>query len=422
MSNSRTVESEALYAQGLEYLRTAQWPEAVQAFSDLRVISNAYPEVDALIADALLKIEIERAKMPEGTAPPKQRRLPVWMFGAAVLVLVLATGIALGALQPAAAQPDPTPRPTVAASLPTRAPTQTLQPTETQPSATAQPTEISIPTAVAQPGTIAVRLANGQTTTRTIGNIEIILDASGSMLGDIDGRQKIDVAHEALAQLVEKLPETTNVALRTYGHRRTQDCTDVELIAPLEQLDRAAFIDQITSIRPAPNSRTPMALSLQQVIEDLKDAHGDKLVVLVSDGDETCEGDPAQVATQLHTDNPDLDISVIGFNVGPENWRERLSAIAQGGGGSYFDAAGSTQLVDALEQAVSLTYRVLNAQGAEMYQGALGSSAELPAGRYSIEINGDAPLSINDVDISAGMSTTVELSEQNGTLTAAVAK
>jgi hypothetical protein len=124
----------------------------------------------------------------------------------------------------------------------------------------------------------------------------------------------------------------------------------------------------------------------------------------------------------LHTDNPDLDISVIGFNVGPENWRERLSAIAQGGGGSYFDAAGSTQLVDALEQAVSLTYRVLNAQGAEMYQGALGSSAELPAGRYSIEINGDAPLSINDVDISAGMSTTVELSEQNGTLTAAVAK
>jgi Mg-chelatase subunit ChlD len=421
MTNTRTPESEALYAQGLEYLHRAQWSEAVQVFSDLRVLSSAYPEVDALLADALLKIEIERAKMPEGVAPPRQRRVFAWTLGIAALALLLAGGVALGALRPAAAQPDPTPRPTDVAVLPTRAPTQTVVPTEAPPSPTAQPSTTPVPTVVAQPGTLTVRMANGQTTTRTIGNIEIILDASGSMLGDIEGRQKIDVAHEALTQLVEKLPETTNIALRTFGHRRTQDCTDAELVAPLAKLDRSAAINQINAIRPAPNSRTPMALSLQQVVEDLKGVQGDKLVVLVSDGDETCDGDPVQVATQLHADNPDLDISVIGFNVGPENWRDRLSSIAQGGGGSYFDAANSTQLVDALEQAVSLSYRVLNDQGTEVYQGALGSSAELPVGQYSVEVKGDVPLDINDIEIGAGLTTTIELKEEGGSLSASLA-
>src|SRR5262249_42864733 len=153
--------------------------------------------------------------------------------------------------------------------------------------------------------------------------------------------------------LVEKLPDTTKVALRTYGHRRTQDCNDVELVTPLGQLDRAALTARINSINPAPNSRTPIALSLQQVIEDLKDAQGEKRVVLVSDGDETCGGDPAQIAAQLHASNSSVRISVIGFNVGPADWRARLSAIAQGGGGSYFDAANATQLIDALQRAVA---------------------------------------------------------------------
>jgi Ca-activated chloride channel homolog len=263
-------------------------------------------------------------------------------------------------------------------------------------------------------------MAEGQSLTRSIGNIEIILDASGSMLAEADGRRKIDTAHESLAALVDQLPATTKVALRTYGHRRPQDCTDVELVAPLGQLDRAALISQINRINPAPNSRTPIGLSLQQVVDDLKDAQGDALVVLVSDGDETCDGDPAQVAAQLHASNPRLRISVIGFNVGPEEWRARLSAIAQGGGGSYFDAASATQLVAALRQAVTLRYRVLDAQGAEVYQGALGSSATLPAGRYSVVISGDVPLSVRDLEISAGESASIELREQDGALRARV--
>jgi hypothetical protein len=264
-------------------------------------------------------------------------------------------------------------------------------------------------------------MADGQTATRTIGNIEIILDASGSMLGDVEGRRKIDIAHESLAGLIEKLPDTTNVALRTYGHRRSQDCNDIELIAPPGPLDRAGLIGRINSIIPAPNGRTPIGLSLEQVVADMQGVQGDILVVLVSDGDETCEGDPAQVAAQLHASNPRLIVSVIGFNVGPEDWKARLSAIAQGGGGTYFDASNANQLADALQQAVEVNYRVIDSEGTEIYRGSLGSTATLPPGRYAVEITGAALVALGDIDVRPGATTTVELREQSGGLTAVVA-
>jgi hypothetical protein len=48
---------------------------------------------------------------------------------------------------------------------------------------------------------------------------------------------------------------------------------------------------------------------------------------------------------------------------------------------------------------VALDYRVLNAQGAEVYRGALGSTATLPGGRYMVEISGNTPLTIGDIAV-----------------------
>jgi Mg-chelatase subunit ChlD len=311
-------------------------------------------------------------------------------------------------------------QPTSALALPTPAPTDVPPPTaEPVPTATA----VVAPTAAATAapavelgsGVLQVRMADGQSLVRSIGNIEIILDASGSMSGEIDGRRKIDIAHEALATLVDKLPESTHVALRAYGHRRGGDCGDVELLTPLGTLDRAALTGRINAITPAQKGMTPIGASLQQVAQDLQSAQGDALVVLVSDGDETCDGDPAQVATRIHADNPNIRFAVIGFNVGPEEWRARLSGIAQGGGGNYFDASDATQLVNALQQAVALTYRVLDEQGAEVFQGQLGSPATLPTGHYTVEISGATPLAIAGIAVG-GAPTAVELREENGVL------
>jgi Ca-activated chloride channel homolog len=422
----RTSQTEDLYARGLEHLRGARWDEAVRVLSELRVLSNAYPEIDTLIADALLKIEVERTNAPDAVAPPRRSRLLRPRFIGPIVALLVIGAALLIAIQPASVPAQLSVAPTSAISLPTPAPTNTPRPTATpEPTATSQPTATPLPTAtpepttIAEPGTLVVQAAGDQPLVRTIGNIEIILDASGSMRAKIGDRRKIDIAHESLAALIGQLPEQTNVALRAYGHRKGNDCNDVELVVPLSPLDRTGLIGRIGAVNPAPNGMTPIGASLQQVAEDLKDAKGDSLVVLVSDGEETCNSDPAQIAAQLRASNPRLKIDVIGFDVGAD-LQARLSAIAQGGSGSYFDAADATQLVAALQQAVALTYRVLDAQGTEVYHGTLGSSTTLPAGHYTVVVGGDSALTIGDVEVGGGRPATVELREQDGTLTGTV--
>jgi Ca-activated chloride channel homolog len=422
MNNERMLQPEELYARGLDHLRQARWDDAVETLSKLRSISTAYPDVDRLIADALLKIEIERAHTPDGVAPPKPNRFLRFQYIVPIVALLVIGGALLILLRPTSVPAALSVAPTSSMSLPTPAPTNTPLPTATAvPTATPIPTATPVPTATPQPGPLVVRMADGQPLVRTIGNIEIILDASGSMRAKIDGRRKIDIAHESLAALVDQLPDAADVALRSYGHRRSEDCNDIELLVPFSPLDRAGLKTRISAVNPAVNGRTPMALSLLQLAEDLKDARGDVLVILVSDGDETCDGDPGQAAAQIHASNPRIRIDVIGFNVGPEEWRARLSAIAQGGGGNYYDAADATQLAAALQQAVALTYRVRDANGMEVYQGALGSTTTLPAGRYTIEIGGDdAPLTIGHVEVGGPQPATVELREQDGVLVGAV--
>lgn len=421
MNVERTPETDALFDRGMDQFRAAQWEAAVKSFSELRAVSSAYPEVDALIAEALLKAEVERANTPDGTPRPKHRRFLRPRLLTAVPTLLLLGGGLLLAFRPFdALNVTPTPIPTPARSLPTPAPTNTPLATATPlPTSTPAPTATPAPTELPAAGMLQVRMAEGQSLVRTTGNIEIILDASGSMNAKVDDRLKIDIAHEALTALVGQLSDSTNVALRAYGHRKPRDCNDVELLAPLSRLDRAALTARINAIKPAPNGMTPIGASLQQVAEDLKGAQGDALVVLVTDGEETCNSDPAQIAEQLHAGNPRLRVAVIGFNIGGEA-QTRLSAIAERGGGTYYDAGNATQLVAALQQAVALNYRVLDAQGQQVYQGALGSEANLPAGRYTVEISGDSPVTIGDVEVGGSSPAIVELRDEGGKLTGSV--
>ncbi|MGL5009697.1 MAG: VWA domain-containing protein, partial [Paracoccaceae bacterium] len=60
----------------------------------------------------------------------------------------------------------------------------------------------------------------------------IVLDASGSMWGQIDGRAKLEIAREALAEVLGGLPADTEMGLMAYGHRTEGDCSDIELIVP----------------------------------------------------------------------------------------------------------------------------------------------------------------------------------------------
>ena len=396
MNSMRTPEMDKLYREGLEFVRAAEWGAAAEIFTRLREMGATDPEVEKLLAQAQLKVEITRAAIPDGALPPIEGARPIKKFGLAIGLFVFAMAVVIGYLF----QPR-TSAIAVQAPVPT-ARAERSAPVSSQP---AKP-------AAAKTSTLLVRMANGEGQTQTTPNLEIILDASGSMQASINDTPKIDIAHTSLDSLVQHLPDNTNIALRTYGNRRTADCTDLELVAPMAPLDRAVFMEKVRGVRPQHLARTPIEASIRQAEFDLQSVQSETLLILVSDGDETCDGDPAKAAADLRIANPNVRISVIGFDVGNAEWQGRLRAIAEQGGGSYFDAADATQLAAALQNAVQITYRVLDTRGHEVFSGPVGSTAEaLPIGEYRIEVGGATPILVEKVQIS-GKQTTVELRQR----------
>ena len=178
-------------------------------------------------------------------------------------------------------------------------------------------------------------------------NILFILDGSGSMWAQIDNRPKIAIAKEVMTNLIQQLPDSVEAGLEVYGHRSKGDCNDIEMMSPVGKSDRVALVQQIDSIQP--KGKTPIAGSFRLAAEQLKSAEEETTVVLISDGNETCEGDPCALVRQLREQGIKVKVHVVGFDVNKDE-REQLVCIAEAGDGKYFTAQNTNQLKDALTE------------------------------------------------------------------------
>lgn len=174
-----------------------------------------------------------------------------------------------------------------------------------------------------------------------------ILDASGSMKAKIGNQEKMAIAKDVMTNLLRDLPDTIQVGLEVYGHHTKGDCNDIEVIAPVGQADKATLIQRIQSIDP--KGMTPITQSLQVAAEQLKTAEQETTVVLVSDGEETCKGDPCAAVASLLQQGIKLKVHVVGFDVGDKE-KQQLMCIAQAGKGKYFAANNAEQLKGALTE------------------------------------------------------------------------
>ncbi|MBR0653620.1 vWA domain-containing protein [Plastoroseomonas arctica] len=176
----------------------------------------------------------------------------------------------------------------------------------------------------------------------------IIFDASGSMWGRIDGRTKIEIAREAARTLYGALPPGGRVGLMAYGHRRANDCGDIEMLVPLGALDAARLAGATDAM--VPRGRTPITESLRQAATALDVARRGGTVILVTDGIETCEGDPCALAAELERSNAAFTIHVVGFDLRTPAERARVSCLAERTGGRFIAAQNASELGAALRQ------------------------------------------------------------------------
>ena len=172
-----------------------------------------------------------------------------------------------------------------------------------------------------------------------------ILDGSGSMWGDAGGQTKIEAAREVMNTLVPSLPPELRIGLAAYGHRRKGDCKDIEVLMRSSEGNRDELLSHVQSIRP--KGKTPIADTIKLVVETVKTDEAETVIVLVSDGKETCEPDPCGVVRALKETGINFILHAVGFGVKGEAV-EQLQCIAQAGGGRYFQADDVAGLNEAL--------------------------------------------------------------------------
>jgi len=253
----------------------------------------------------------------------------------------------------------------------------------------------------AEPARLRVT-TDAKNATGSFGAVEFVLDASGSMLQRLGGTRRIDLAKSALTDLAKNaLPDGTPFALRVFGHKEAGSCrTDLEL--PLAALDRPAAVAKIQSLGAMNLAKTPIGASLLKVRDDLKGVQGPRLVVLVTDGEETCGGDPKAAIQALRAGGVDVRINIVGFAVDEVVLKETFRDWARLGNGGYFDAQNGEQLKGALRATLRPTYQVMVA-GKVMATGTVnGDPIELPAGDYTVRVLGAQAKDIGKVTMEAG--------------------
>lgn len=60
----------------------------------------------------------------------------------------------------------------------------------------------------------------------------LVMDGSGSMWGQIEGRPKLEIARDTVATVLGSLPAGQELGLMAYGHREKGNCSDIELVVP----------------------------------------------------------------------------------------------------------------------------------------------------------------------------------------------
>ncbi len=184
-------------------------------------------------------------------------------------------------------------------------------------------------------------------TARTI----IVMDGSGSMWGQIDGRTKLEIARETVSQVLTTIPAEQELGLMAYGHREKGNCSDIELVVPPAPSTGQQIAESVSSMRFL--GKTPLSESVRQAAEALKYSESAATVVLVTDGLETCNADPCALGRELEASGLNFTAHVIGFGLSQEEGAQ-VACLAEETGGKYLQAADATDLATALRETVSL--------------------------------------------------------------------
>ncbi|HWV25531.1 MAG TPA: SpaA isopeptide-forming pilin-related protein, partial [Thermomicrobiales bacterium] len=246
--------------------------------------------------------------------------------------------------------------------------------------------------------------------------VELILDTSDSMNERDQGNQtRIEVAKTVTTRLVtETLPAGVPMALRTYS-----GCSS-SLAMPMQPLDPDAAAATIAGLRAS--GQTPIEQSLRAAGADLANVSGPKIIVLVTDGEETCSGDPGAAIRALVAQDVSVQVNIVGFAIDDAKLTATFQEWARDGNGNYFAASNELELNQAVTTASQLSFHVIDQQGSVIADGTVGGNpVAVPAGTYTVEVDTVPITRYENVVVAVQQTTTIDLDASGTTSTSSSA-
>lgn len=190
--------------------------------------------------------------------------------------------------------------------------------------------------------------------------VQFILDASGSMAVMAGERSKMEIARTAFTNALGVIEDAgIRASLRAYGfdasveHTAEASCPNTERLTDFLSGDLGAL--RTAAAELSPYGYTPIASSLEAAAMDLGAVEArERLIVLLSDGEETCHGDPVAAAAALRAENINVSAYVVGFDLDTEQ-EAQMRAVADAAGGRYIDAPDGEALAEAMREVAGMT-------------------------------------------------------------------
>ena len=177
-----------------------------------------------------------------------------------------------------------------------------------------------------------------------------------------NGEPRILAAREAMHRAMPEIALSRRLGLVIYGPGSQRDsCNNVDLrFAPVSNA-----APRITGAVDAlePDGNTPLTDAVLSAAEALDFTRSPGVVVLVTDGRETCGGSPCALGAELAANSADLTVHVIGFQMQrdhnghpsfrPANAVYKADCLADKTGGQVVTTETVEELVTALRETLA---------------------------------------------------------------------
>lgn len=185
----------------------------------------------------------------------------------------------------------------------------------------------------------------------------IVFDASGSMagvdrLGISTMVTRIEKVRTALGQVLPEVTPSRRVGLITYGPGPYNKCDNIHLEVEPQFNASERIMESVRKLNPA--GRTPLTASVTEAANVLRYKEKPAVIVLVTDGEETCNGDPCALAQTLHAEGKQTTVHVIGYRVRDYSWTGaqafQSKCLPEKTGGLYISVESTDDLIAAFRK------------------------------------------------------------------------